>query len=133
MGSPIKSGLSFPVIATKDIANYAAKRLMALDFTGHNVQNLLGAREITYPELAKVYGSAVGKSDLNYVEFSPADFKNAMVNQMGSSESVADNLNDFIKVMNEGKVMATAKRDPESTTPTTIEEFAHTFNYVYNM
>lgn len=133
MGSPIKPDLSFPVIATKDIANYAAKRLMALDFTGHNVQNLLGAREITYPELAKVYGSAVGKSDLNYIEFSSADFKNAMVNQMGSSESVADNLNDFIKAMNEGKVMATAKRDTESTTPTTIEEFAHTFNYVYNM
>lgn len=52
---------------------------------------------------------------------------------MVASESVADNLNEFMKVMNEGKVMATAKRNAESTPPTSIEEFAHTFQYVYNM
>ena len=133
MGSPIKADLSFPVIATKDIAAYAAKRLLALDFDGHNVQDLLGSREVTYPEMTNVYGTAIGKPDLSYVEFAPADFKHAMVNQMGSSESVADNLNEFIKVMNEGKVMANATRNLESTTPTSIEEFAHTFQYVYNM
>lgn len=133
LGAPLKADLSFPVIATKDIAAYATKRLLALDFTGHNVQDLLGAREVTYPEMAKVYGAAIGKPDMNYVEFPAADFKNSMVNQMGASESVADNLNEFIKVMNEGKVIATAKRDAESTTPTSIEEFAHTFQYVYNM
>lgn len=133
MGSPVKADLSFPMIATKDISMYAAKRLMALDFTGHNIQNLLGSREVTYPELAKVYGSAIGKNNLNYVEFSNADFKNAMMSQMGASESVADNLIEFIQSMNEGKVMSTAKRDSESTTPTTIEDFAHIFNYVYKM
>lgn len=133
IGSPIKPDLSFPVIATKDIADYAAKRLLALDFKGHNIQNLLGARNVTYPELARVYGAAVGKNDLKYVEFSYEDFKKSMMTQMGTSESIADNLNEFIKAMNEGKVMATAKRDAESTTPTTIEEFSHTFKYVYNM
>ncbi len=133
MGSPVKADLSFPVIATKDIGNYAAKRLLALDFTGHNTQNLLGPREVSYPEIAKVYGAAIGKKDLNYVEFSYTDFKNSFIQQMGTSENVADNFNEFIKAMNDGKVMAQAKRDAESTTPTTIEEFANTFKYVYNM
>jgi uncharacterized protein YbjT (DUF2867 family) len=133
MGSPIKADLSLPVIATKDIANYAAKRLLALDFNGHTVQNLLGAREVTYPEIAKVYGQAIGINDLQYVEFSAEDFKNAMRQQMGTSENVADTFNEFIEALNEGKVLALAKRDSESTTLTTIEEFAHTFNYVYNM
>jgi uncharacterized protein YbjT (DUF2867 family) len=133
LGSPIKPYLTFPAIATKDIANYAAKRLMALDFQGHNTQDLLGARDVSYPELASVYGAAIGKNDLPYVEFSYADFKNSMMTQMGTSESVADNLNEFIHAMNEGKITADAKRDAESTTPTTIEEFAHVFNYVYNM
>src|SRR5271166_4721527 len=36
MGAPVKADLSFPVIATKDIASYAARRLSALDFKGHN-------------------------------------------------------------------------------------------------
>lgn len=133
MGSPIKSDLSIPVIATKDIADYAAKRLLALDFSGHNVQNLLGNRDVTYPEIAKVYGKALGKNDLKYVEFSPDDFKNSLIQQMGVSENVADNLNEFINALNEGKVMAQAKRDAESTTPTTIEAFADTFKQVYNM
>ena len=52
---------------------------------------------------------------------------------MGTSENVADNFNEFIKAMNDGKVMAQAKRDSESTTPTTIEEFANTFRFLYNM
>ncbi|MBK7303918.1 MAG: NmrA family NAD(P)-binding protein [Saprospiraceae bacterium] len=133
LGSPLKADLSFPVIAFNDIANYAAKRLLALDFQGHNVQYLLGARDVTYPEMARVYGVAIGKNELSYVEFPYADFKNSMMTMMGTSESVADNLNEFIKAMNDGHVMAEAKRDAESTTPTTIEEFAHTFSYVYNM
>ena len=133
MGSPVKADLSFPVIATKDIGNYAAKRLLALDFKGHNTQNLLGPREVSYPEIAKVYGAAIGKKDLKYVEFSYADFKNSFIQQMGTSENVADNFSEFIKAMNDGKVMAQAKRDSESTTPTTIEEFANTFRFLYNM
>ena len=133
MGSPIKPNLSFPVIATKDIANYALRRLLTLDFKGQNIQNLLGARDVSYPEMAKVYGKAIGKNDLKYVEFSFADFKDTLMKQMGTSESVADNFNEFIKAMNEGKIMAHARRDAESTTPTTIEEFAQTFNYVYSM
>ena len=133
MGSPIKSDLSFPVIATKDIADYAAKRLLSLDFSGHNVQNLLGNSDVTYPEIAKVYGKAIGKDDLKYVEFSADDFKNSMIHQMGVSESFANNLNEFINALNEGKVMSHTKRDAESTTPTTVETFANTFKQVYNM
>jgi hypothetical protein len=133
MGSPVNPNLSFPVIATKDIANYAAKRLLALDFKGHNTQNLLGARNVSYPEMAKVYGASIGKDDLKYLEFTYNDFKKAMMQNMGASENVADNFNDFIKAMNDGKIIALAKRDAESTTPTTIEEFANTFRYVYNM
>jgi hypothetical protein len=52
---------------------------------------------------------------------------------MGASESLADSMNTFISYVNAGKVMEDAKRDAESTTPTSIEEFAHTFAYVYNM
>ena len=133
MGSPIKRDLSFPVIATKDIAEYAAKRLLALDFDGHNVQGLLGARDVTYPEMAKTYGTAIGKPDLEYVEFSFEDFKKALMEQMGASESLTDNLNEMLASLNEGKMMELANRDPESTTPTTIEDFSQTFSYVYNL
>ncbi len=131
MGSPVKGDLSLPVIATKDIANYAAKRLSALDFEGKGIQDLLGARNVTYSEMAKVYGASIGKPELNYVEFSYEDFKGAFMG-MGASENVADNMNEFIEKLNGGEITA-AERNDANTTPTTIEEFAHTFSYVYNM
>ncbi len=131
MGSPIKGDLSFPMIATKDIANYAAKRLLALDFEGNSYQDLLGARNVTYAEVAKVYGAAIGKPDLNYVQFPYADFKDAFMG-MGASENVADKMNEFLVRVNAGDVFI-AKRNEANTTPTKIEEFSHTFNYAYNM
>jgi uncharacterized protein YbjT (DUF2867 family) len=133
LGSPVNSKMTFPIIATKDIAEYATKRLLALDFTGHNTQDLLGKKDVSYIEIAKVYGEAIGKPELQYVEVSYDDFKNALVNQMGASVSVADNYNVFIKAFNDGKITETAKRNAESTTPTGIEDFAATFAYVYNM
>jgi uncharacterized protein YbjT (DUF2867 family) len=114
------------------VAAYAVKRLLALDFTGHNVQDLLGAQDVTYTEIARVYGAAIGKPDLKYMEFPYADFKQSLLTQVGASESVADNFSAFIKVMNEDQAMV-AQRDSESTTPTTIEDFAATFAYVYNL
>ena len=131
MGTPIKADLSFPIIATKDIADYAAKRLLALDFEGNNCQDLLGARNVTYAEIAKVYGKAIGKPDLNYVQFPYEDFKGAFMG-MGASESVADKMNEFLVRVNAGEIFIT-ERHAESTTPTTIEEFSQTFSYIYNM
>jgi len=131
MGSPIKADLLFPIIATKDIANYAAKRLLALDFDGNNHQDLLGARNVSYEEIAKVYGAAIGNPDLNYVQFPYADFKGAFMG-MGASESVADKMNEFLVRVNAGEIFV-SERNEENTTPTTIEEFSHTFKYVYNM
>ena len=131
MGSPIKGDLSFPIIATKDIADSATKRLLDLDFKGNNHQDLLGARNITYPEVAKVYASVIGKPDLNYIEFPYVDFKGAFMG-MGASESVADKMNQFLTLVNAGEIFVT-ERNKANTTPTTIEEFSQTFNYVYNM
>lgn len=131
MGSPIKRDLSMPMIATKDIANYAARRLLALDFEGNMHQDLLGARNVSYAEVTKVYGAAIGNPDLNYVEFPYADFKGAFMG-MGASKNVADKMNEFLVRVNAGEVFISG-RNEANTTPTTIEEFSHTFSYVYNM
>lgn len=131
MGSPVRGDLMLNMIATKDISHYAAKRMIALDFQGHHVQYLLGQRDLTYSEVAKIYGRTVGKPDLSYVEFSYEDFKRGFM-QMGASESLADNMNIFIKSLNEGRVLAKAKRDSESTTKTSLEDFAKVFASIYH-
>lgn len=131
IGSPVKANLKINMIATKDIAAYATKRLLALNFFGRNVQYLLGQRDLTYSDVAKIFGTEIGKPDLKYIEFPYEEFKKAMLG-MGASVSMADSMNTFIKSMNEGKVLEDAKRTPETTTQTSIEEFAKTFASIYN-
>jgi len=130
MGSPVRADLKIPMVATKDIAATALRRLLALDFSGKNHEYVLGNREYSYADLAAIYGRAVCKPDLKYVQFPYAEAKKAMM-QMGMGESVVDKLNEFVKSMNEGKVLADAHRTPANTTPTTAEEFARVFKAVY--
>lgn len=130
MGSPVKGDLLMNMVATKDIGAYAAKRLLALDFSGHNVQYLLGQRDLTYSEVARIVGSAIGKPGLKYVEFPYDELKKALMG-MGATASLADNMNTFVRSLNEGRVLEDAKRTQESTTPTSIEDFSRTFAYAY--
>ena len=51
--------------------------------------------------------------------------------QTGIGESYVDQINIFVKSMNEGKILEDAKRTPANTSPTTAEEFSHVFKSVY--
>lgn len=131
MGSPVLSSLKMPMIATVDIGNYGAKRLLALDFSGKSAQYLLGERDLTYPEIASILGKATGKPNLTYIEF-PFEGMIASMVQMGVGESMANRMALFLKIANTGRISDGVIRDAESTTPTSIEEFAKTFAFVYN-
>jgi uncharacterized protein YbjT (DUF2867 family) len=130
MGSAMKADLLFPIVATKDIAAVGAKRLLALDFTGKSVQYLLGARDVTNNEIATVMGKAIGKPDLKYVQFPYEDNKNALIG-VGFAVSPAEAMVEFIQSMNEGRILRDARRTPENTTPTTLEDFARIFASIY--
>lgn len=131
MGSPVQPDLKVPMVATKDVAATALKHLLSLNFSGKSHEYVLGNREYSYADIAQIYGRAIGKPDLKYVQFPYADAKKGMM-QMGMGESVVDNLNEFVKSMNEGKILSDAKRTPSNTTPTTAEEFAKIFKSAYD-
>ncbi len=132
MGSPVKSDMSFPIVATKDIGAMALNYLSKLNFTGKNVEYVLGQRDVTYNEIASVIGKAIGKPDLKYYAVSYEEGTKAML-QMGMGESVVSRMMEFIKALNEGKVIEETRRTSANTTPTTLEEFAHVFKAVYSM
>ena len=130
-GGPLKADLSMNYIATRDIANYATKRLLALDFTGKDVQELIGAKDNTPQELTTALGLAIGKPDLKWIQFPDEDAFKAMVG-MGLSASLAQSFIDLSHFLNAGggKVIP---RDQENTTPTTIDQFAkEVFAPAYN-
>jgi len=133
MGSPVKSNMKFPMIASQDVGDYAAKRLRALNFLDINHQYLLGERDISYSEIAKVFGKAIDKPELKYIETSYESLRYSVISTMGASENVADSLIKFIQILNSGRLFMGVRRNKENTTHTSIERFAKAFAYAYKL
>jgi uncharacterized protein YbjT (DUF2867 family) len=129
-GSSLNPDKSFPIIATQDVAKVAAENLNDLSWDGKKVLPLLGSKDYNMNEVTIVLGKAIGKPDLNYVQFSYDEAKKAM-QQWGISESVAQAFVGLTEGINIGR-FDTEKRNTESTTATTLEDFAKTFAFVYN-
>ena len=123
MAGPVRSDLALPMIATRDIGAAAAEALARRDFQGKQRRELLGARDITYAQVAKVIGAAIGKPDLRYQQLPAAQIKPALT-QMGMSPNMADLLLEMSEALNSGHMRALEPRSAQNTTPTTIETFA---------
>jgi uncharacterized protein YbjT (DUF2867 family) len=132
MSTPVLADLKIPMVATSDIAMVALRYLCDLSFTGKNIGYVLGQRDVSYTEIAGIYGKAIGKPDLKYHTGSSEEGKQAML-QAGMGESAVDKLLEFIKAMNNGRVMSEAVRTPENTTPTSIEDFSLIFKTLYGI
>lgn len=120
-GSAIRGDLKIPMIATKDIAWYAAERLEKRDFTGSSVRYVLGERDLTLTEASGIIGSKIGKPDLPYVMFPYEEAQKAMVT-MGLSPDMSKTYVEMARAFNEVKIKA-ENRTKGNTTPTSIESF----------
>lgn len=129
MGSSAKPDLTTTMIATRDIGTVGADRLNRSDFKGKTVLHLLGSRDVSMAEVTRILGAAIGKPDLPYVQFSYEDAENGMI-QAGLSPDAAKQLVEIDRALNEGLIKP-VPRTPESTTPTTLEEFAKIFAEAY--
>jgi uncharacterized protein YbjT (DUF2867 family) len=122
-GDSVAPDLAVPMVATRDIADVAAKALKACDWKGVVVRELLGPRDLSYSEATRILGARIGKPDLQYVQFSYADEVKALV-QAGMSESFANLYVEMTRAFNEGRVKPLNGRTPDNTTPTRFDSFA---------
>lgn len=119
---PVRADLPLPMIATRDIAAAAADALLKLDFSGHQTRELQGQRDVTYTEVARVVGAAIGKPNLAYVQLPPDQMIQALT-AMGMSKNFAELLLEMASAMNDGRMKALEPRSPSNTTPTSVETF----------
>jgi len=118
----LRPDLKIPMIATRDIGAYAAGRLLNLDFSGKQMQELHGERDLTMSEVAGVISRAIGKPDLRYLQFTYEQVEQALV-KMGISAKTAAAFIEMFQGMNDGIVAGLEPRSAENTTPTSIETF----------
>lgn len=122
IATPLRSDLLLPMIATEDIAAAAAEHLLKLDFSGHQTRELQGQRDISYAEVARIVGAAIGKPNLAYMQLPNEQFIEALT-RMGFSRSFAGLMVEMTDALNDGRMVALEPRAAANTTPTSFEAF----------
>ena len=122
MAGPVKEDLPLPMIAARDIGAFAAEALLKLNFIRKSAHELQGPRDITFAEVAKIVGAAIGKADLVYQLVPAAQLKPVLM-QMGMSSNMADLLLEMSDALNSRHMKMLEPRSAANTTPTTLETF----------
>lgn len=121
-GGLVKADVPIPMIATRDIGPRAAAALRSLDFSGHQTQELLGSRDLTMNDATHIFGAAIGKPDLVYMQ-APGMMAKPALMQAGLSGDVADQMIEMCKAINERRMVPLEPRGAKNTTPTSFETF----------
>ena len=121
---PIPPGKKWPLVATADIANKAACWLLDRSWSGHHRVGVHGPKDLSTDEAAAVISSVLGKP-VKCVELTPDQARSAM-HSMGMPEFVVDIIIEMYVAYIEGRLDAAEPRTPDTTTPTTLAEFART-------
>jgi uncharacterized protein YbjT (DUF2867 family) len=121
-GHALLPDLKLPMMATRDVGNYAAQRLLHLDFSGKQTRELLGERDLSMTEATAIIARGIGKPDLRYKQFSHDQMQDAL-EQMGMPPKKAAVYVEMFRAINAGVLAAQEPRSRENTTPTSFEEF----------
>jgi uncharacterized protein YbjT (DUF2867 family) len=121
-GHALLPDLKLPMIATRDVGDYAAQRLLRLDFSGKQTRELLGERDLTMTEAAAVIARGIGKPDLRYEQFS-YDQVQQVLTQAGFSPKKAAVYIEMFQAINTGLLAAQEPRSPQNSTPTSFDKF----------
>src|ERR1700751_1114493 len=82
LGHALLPHLKLPMIATPDVGDYAAHRLLDLDFSGKQPRELLGERDLSMAEVTAAIARGISKPGLRYEQF-PYDQVQQLLTQMG--------------------------------------------------
>jgi uncharacterized protein YbjT (DUF2867 family) len=121
-GHALLPHLKLPMIATPDVGDYAAHRLLNLDFSGKQTRELLGERDLSMAEVTAEIARGIGRPGLRYQQF-PYDQVQQVLTQMGIPPKKAAVYIEMFRAINAGVLAALEPRSPENTTPTSFEKF----------
>src|SRR5271155_5487452 len=121
-GHALRPDLKMPMIATQDVGDYAAQRILDLDFSGKQTRELLGERDLSMTEATAVIARGIGKPDLRYEQFS-YDQVQQVLTQAGFSPKKAAVYIEMFQSINAGLLAAQEPRSPQNSTPTSFEKF----------
>ena len=120
--TPHPTDLPVPFVATRDIADVAARWLQSSEPVGKVVRGVHGPRDVSHSEAAQIIGAALGR-ELRHVEVPVFAAEQGML-RAGVPAHVATLLAELYQGVRDGRVSRAEARSAETTTPTTLAEFA---------
>ncbi|HKF45297.1 MAG TPA: NAD(P)H-binding protein [Thermoanaerobaculia bacterium] len=122
--------LAVPMVSVADVAEAACRALASRDWSGIEVRELLGPRDLSYADATLLLGERIGIFDLQYIQLPYTEVIQSLV-RAGFSRSFAVQWVEMTRAYNEGKVKPAAGRTQRNTTPTRFEDFAAELARVY--
>ena len=119
---PVSGSTRVPMIATRDIGEVAAAKLLDDGGAGSGILGLHGPADLSYDEAATAISAAVGQQ----VPHMMIDEMQARMglSMLGMSQSGIDMLIELHDAIESGHLSSAEPRSEETTTPTTLEEWA---------
>ncbi|WP_433218958.1 NAD(P)H-binding protein [Dactylosporangium sp. CS-047395] len=109
-----------PAVATRDIAEVAARLLLDDTWTGVEEVPVLGPEDLTCNEMAAIMSEVLGRT-VRFQQIPPEAFKSQM-QSVGLSEPMAQGMMDMVVAKNNGLDNGVT-RTPQWTTPTTFGQW----------
>ncbi len=119
---PVSGSRSLPMIATRDIGVVAADKLLDDGWSESSILGLHGPNALTFDEAADTISAAIGRR----VPHMTIDEMQARIglSMMGLSQSVIDTMVEMYHAIESGHMSSAEPRTDETTTPTTLAEWA---------
>jgi uncharacterized protein YbjT (DUF2867 family) len=113
----------YPIVAVQDIGDVAAGLLLDTKWSGQNIRGVHGPADLTFAEVAKILGDSIGKP-VKYVQITPDQAYQTFLG-IGASPGFAKGLIEMYQAVSQPGSVA-EPRTPQTTTPTTMREWADT-------
>jgi uncharacterized protein YbjT (DUF2867 family) len=121
---PIQGGKRWPVVATADIAAKAACWLLDRGWSGHHRVGVHGPKDLSADEAAETISAVLG-APVKCVE-ATIDQARGVMKGMGMPDFVVELLIEQYGAFRDGRLDPAERRTPDTTTSTTLAEFART-------
>lgn len=120
---PFSGDTTFPMIATKDIADVAAELLLNTGWSGQNTRGLHGPADLTFDAAAEILSASIGKP-VRHVQITPDQAYMAFLG-FGATPGYAKAYVDMYQALAQRGAVAES-RTRETTTPTTLRKWSDT-------
>ncbi|MDC6166960.1 NmrA family NAD(P)-binding protein, partial [Paucibacter sp. XJ19-41] len=118
----LRPDLAVPMLATRDIGDAAAAALLARDWQGLSVQELLGPCDLSGEQLACQLALQLGRPALVYQQL-PYEVMAAELHEAGLAADAAALMMDMARALNEGRIRSLQGRNDGNSTPTGFAQF----------